>query len=706
MLHEQRDVIARKLRLLEDHCACSMAGRTHEEVMTHPVSAAQRGEAPAFRDDIQGLRAIAVVAVILNHLELPWFSGGFVGVDMFFVISGYLITRQLSAEFINTGTISLKNFYVRRLRRLFPAAIATCFLTLLAGYVLFSQEKLELLAESALAALFSIANIYFWLQVDYFDTEAASKPLLHMWSLGVEEQFYLVWPCLLWLGLRVFAGRTVAWGVLAIGAASFLLNHLWLDTSLPERFATSRGWLERLENPAASTFYLMPFRIFEFSIGALAAIRPRPSATRGNSTHARTAFMLAAVAILLYGVTQFNATTVFPYYNALAIACATGMVIYFGGNSSAALDRLLSNHAMVYVGAISYALYLVHWPIIVMYRHLSGPLEYVDICILLVIITCFAWTLYNGVEQPCRYEKHRDENSRSFWKKPVPRTLAALASTSVLAFTAPQIPGRIPDERQTLTNREWRQQEVKQYCKKPIPGFPDNIFTCQSYRNTPKTIIIWGDSHAMHLVGGFAKNFPQFNIAISYASGCTHQSGLHGYTQDIGTSQKTAACIEKNRQMLDWLHQSTDKYIVFLSSAKRDTPGRMSSINNDLIERLRAFGHDAWVLGDYIRPGTELANCRAVPDILVNDRWLARLCLPDHKTVTSELDYARAMSKLTRDYIPLHDVQCPLTENCRFWDQQGRATFRDTHHLSHIGSAFELQEALPMITHITHITPP
>ena len=147
-----------------------------------------------FCREIQGMRAIAVMAVILAHLSISWLPGGFVGVDVFFVISGYLITGLLLREHDATGYISLSDFYRRRIRRLFPAMLVTCLFTVLGGFLIFSQERFELLLDSTLTAFFSVSNFYFWSQVGYFDTESLVKPLLHTWSLGVEEQFYLVWP--------------------------------------------------------------------------------------------------------------------------------------------------------------------------------------------------------------------------------------------------------------------------------------------------------------------------------------------------------------------------------------------------------------------------------------------------------------------------------------------------------------------------------
>ena len=174
-----------------------------------------------FSKEIQGMRAMAVLAVILVHLGISWLPGGFIGVDIFFVISGYLITGLLVREYQKDGDIKLVEFYRRRVRRLLPALLVVCLLSTLAGFLLLSDERYYALLHSALSALFSVSNIYFFSQVGYFDSAALTKPLLHTWSLGVEEQFYLLWPLILLAVFRFFGGAWVLWGVVFLGGLLF-----------------------------------------------------------------------------------------------------------------------------------------------------------------------------------------------------------------------------------------------------------------------------------------------------------------------------------------------------------------------------------------------------------------------------------------------------------------------------------------------------
>ncbi|MCF6274706.1 MAG: acyltransferase, partial [Robiginitomaculum sp.] len=201
-----------------------------------------------YRPDIDGLRAVAVLAVVFYHFKIPPFSGGFVGVDIFFVISGYLITKLVMGQ-TKDGTFSFKIFYLRRIRRLFPALFVTLVGTLAAAAILFSPEQMARLGKVSFFALISLSNIVFWREAGYFDTDAATKPLLHTWSLGVEEQFYLVWPALIFLCV-LYLKRAHILAVLTALIVVGLLAAAYV-----------------LKKDVDAAFYLTPFRMSEFGIG-------------------------------------------------------------------------------------------------------------------------------------------------------------------------------------------------------------------------------------------------------------------------------------------------------------------------------------------------------------------------------------------------------------------------------------------------------
>jgi peptidoglycan/LPS O-acetylase OafA/YrhL len=332
-----------------------------------------------YRPEIDGLRAIAVLGVLFFHCGFLSFSGGYVGVDVFFVISGYLITKNISISLVDE-TFSFRRFYLARLRRLYPALLATVAGTLFFASFLFTPPLLAKLAASAVASVMAFSNIYFWQEVGYWDLEVSLKPLLHIWSLSVEEQFYFVWPLLLWVASRMRAPRVVIPAVVAIcGIASLCA-------------ASDFG--------RASTFYWMPLRAFEFAIGASIIwleMIAMPRVVR--EIDALVGFGAVAYAMLL-----FNEQTAFPYAGALYPCVGTALMIYAG--NSVIIARLWNNWLMVAIGRISYSLYMVHWPICVLYAYWRfGPLVGAEKVGLVVASVIIAIPMHIFVEKRFRYAK-------------------------------------------------------------------------------------------------------------------------------------------------------------------------------------------------------------------------------------------------------------------------------------------------------------
>lgn len=300
-----------------------------------PPSTAAPSGALDYRPEIDGLRAVAVLPILLFHLDFAPFSGGFVGVDVFFVISGYLITRIVKRD-LEAGRFSFRGFYSRRIRRLFPALLATLALTLGAGYLVQIPASFARLASSTLYATFSLANVQFWWTSSYFDEASGLKPLLHTWSLSVEEQFYLLWPALLWLTIR--RGRRLAPCAIALLSVATLV---WAEITLI--------------SDASKAFFLMPFRIWEFGLGALLVWLPAGLQTRRAAREAALALGLAAIA---WAVFTYDHETAFPGLAAVA-PCAGAALCIMAGNPRT-LGGLLRNRVAVGIGKLSYSIYLVH----------------------------------------------------------------------------------------------------------------------------------------------------------------------------------------------------------------------------------------------------------------------------------------------------------------------------------------------------------
>jgi peptidoglycan/LPS O-acetylase OafA/YrhL len=311
-----------------------------------------------FRPDLEGLRAVAVSLVLLYHAAVPGFGGGYVGVDVFFVLSGFLISGLLLRELEASGTISLPSFYARRLRRLLPAVALLILVTVVASVVLLSPLRAgDVAADGVAAALYS-SNLRFAVQAtDYLQSELAPSPLLHLWSLGVEEQFYLFWPALLLLATRASANRRVRVGMVAasVVVASFALS-LWLTTA-------SAPW----------AFFSLPSRAWELGIGALLAVGAYRLATLPRRLAGLAGWF--GLAMIVASALLIDTSTPFPGMAALLPTVGTALAMLPGMRGSTEAPepaRLLGWRPARFLGRISYSLYLWHWPILVLPTAVAG----------------------------------------------------------------------------------------------------------------------------------------------------------------------------------------------------------------------------------------------------------------------------------------------------------------------------------------------
>jgi len=335
-----------------------------------------------YRADIDGLRMVAVLPVVLNHAGISGFSGGFVGVDIFFVISGYLITLILTRE-IEESSFSIWRFYERRARRILPALFAVLAACLVAGLWVLPPNLYEALGKSVIATLGFSSNFWFWQSAgDYFSPSVELEPLLHTWSLAVEEQFYLFFPLLLWAmagrGRRVWI--IVVW---AIVLGSFCLS-LWMTQAHP-----------------TANFYLVPTRAWELGAGALLAL-----GAFGRARHRAIAEGAGWIGLALIGggILLIDAHTPFPGLAALSVVLGATLIVFANSGAPVSVGRLLAWPPFVWVGLISYSLYLWHWPILVAVRSVTRDLDLppstAALCVLLSI--GMGWLSWRFVERPFR----------------------------------------------------------------------------------------------------------------------------------------------------------------------------------------------------------------------------------------------------------------------------------------------------------------
>lgn len=364
-----------------------------------------------FRPDIEGLRAIAVLAVLAYHARVPGISGGYVGVDVFFVVSGFLISGLILRELRTTGTISLPTFYARRARRLLPAALVVIAATTIASAILLPPLRVGDVALDGAASALYVGNVrYAVLATDYLQAELDPSPLLHFWSLGVEEQFYLVWPAL----LLVVAGRAanvrrIGIAVVVVGGASLALSVAWTPT----------------DGPLA--FFLLPTRAWELAIGAGLAL----AATRlaGLPASIATASVVAGIAAIGVASVLFDRATPFPGTAALLPVAGAALIIAGGMRAPhGPLSRLLGIAPMRWIGGISYSLYLWHWPLLVLPAAAVGaPLPGVVRLALVAATFGLAAASRRYIEDPIRHGTAA--------RMPSPRTLGyAVALSLVVAI--------------------------------------------------------------------------------------------------------------------------------------------------------------------------------------------------------------------------------------------------------------------------------
>lgn len=336
-----------------------------------------------YRADIDGLRAVAVLAVVLNHFSSALLPGGFVGVDVFFVISGYLITRIISDE-IAQGRFTFARFYERRARRIFPALFGMLAVTLAAGYALLLPSDYIGALRAALATMLFASNVLLWReQSGYFDaTESKLDPLLHTWSLAVEEQFYVLFPIFLLICYRYWRKRMV-WILLACALVSLA------------------GAAMVVKGNRSAVFFLSPFRAWELLAGSLLAYGALPAI---GSRLLREALAISGLMAIMLASLFYGDGTVFPGLAALAPVLGAAAIIHAGSSGPTFAGRLLQWRPVVYVGRISYSLYLWHWPLIVLAQYANGmePLSRFWPLLLLASLALGSAS-YHFIEQPFRH---------------------------------------------------------------------------------------------------------------------------------------------------------------------------------------------------------------------------------------------------------------------------------------------------------------
>lgn len=462
-------------------------------------------QAGHFRSDIEGLRAVAALSILLFHIDPDWPTGGFVGVDLFFVISGYLITSSICRD-VAEGGFSLAAFYARRIRRLYPALLVTIAATMIGAFFFLFPRELLATAKGAIATVFYVSNFYFAAQVDYF-SEDKVRPLLHTWSLAVEEQFYLVYPLFLLALLR--RGRPIG----RFGLIGPLLGLTAASLALAEyMMRTEPSW----------AFYISPTRFWELAIGGLTAALPPLAWSRGMREAASLAGSAAIAGALLF----FTDATPVPGLPTLLPVLGMAVLIKTGEAPTMA-TRLLSIGPARFVGRISYALYLVHWPLIVLLKanDLDVPSREMKVVAFGGSIL-LAWLLNVLVEQPTRRIPIRGNLHRIFALGG--GGTAALTAMAAVVLFAGGFRDRVNARSREMiayldydAGREFRSGRCLMNAKTEREGAQfDSVACVDSISRGSPRILLLGDSHAAQYYEALRTSFPGIHLAQVTATGC------------------------------------------------------------------------------------------------------------------------------------------------------------------------------------------
>ncbi|MBI3151201.1 MAG: acyltransferase [Chloroflexi bacterium] len=489
-----------------------------------------------YRADIDGVRAIAVLAVLFYHADIKSFSGGYVGVDIFFVISGYLITTIILRE-LDDNEFSLARFYERRIRRIFPALFTILTATLLVSSIFFSANEFQEFGKSLVATTFFSSNILFWTQSGYFEGPSELKPLLHTWSLAVEEQYYIFFPLLLAFLARYLRPR-LAFVLTGIAFASFALN------------------LYGINHDPSGAFYLVHMRVWELLIGSILA-------TKIISTKINPFIynLLGGIGLgmLIAPIFLYTTDTPFPGMAATLPTLGTALVIYSGDENKTVVGRILSFWPLVFIGQISYSLYLLHWPFIVFAKYYAilelKPIEIAIILFAILILSTLSWRF---IETPFR--------QRTFLKRRsifqfATITMLLIMSIGSIIYLKGGLPNRFSSRQAAITQNTDVQWKNWGKCDLDPDSLPSPLELCAIGANTSKPVfLLWGDSHARALATSVHISASQANKTgvVAYTSGCPPLLGIDREGQK--------PCGVFNTTIIDYIRDHPNLETIILAS--------------------------------------------------------------------------------------------------------------------------------------------
>jgi peptidoglycan/LPS O-acetylase OafA/YrhL len=640
---------------------------------------------------IDGLRAVAVLGVICFHFDLGSVSGGYAGVDVFFVLSGFLITQLIDAR-LTRGEFSFAHFYERRARRILPALAVTCALCAIAAWFLLMPRELREFSKSLYGAAFFYSNIVFAHATGYFADAQSTRPLLHTWSLAVEEQFYWFMPALLFFIHKLLPARRV-------GRFGLLLL----------LFAASLGCsVLRVRSDAETAFYLLSTRAWELLVGALIATAPWP--LRAPRV-LREAAAIAGVAMIGASFIWFDRATPFPGSAALLPCLGTALVVVANLDGETWIGRGLSLRGLVYVGLISYGLYLYHWPLLAFTRYfLDHALTPLQTAAVLAATFLVAFISYRLIEMPIRASKSLP--SRRLLFGVAAGCLLSLGMAGIMGVNAHGFPSRLPAEALKYAQGA-RDRWPWDHCMPPVQRL-NRATVCRVgiVSNAAPSFLVWGDSHAAALapaVDARAKTLGLTGWLIGY-SRCPALFGaapMQHVADDhpcVEIAEKTYALIRDNHIQHVLLVSRWDSYVSGWERGGTETtqdltiaytadgirligaPAFRRAVDDTLI-RLRQAADDVWVLKEV--PPQLIDVPSGLAKAVYFGRDAAALRRPyaqvEARQLTADEVFDQLAPALGASVIDPAELFCPGRTPCLI-ASQGQALYADGNHLSVFGA--------------------
>ncbi len=614
-----------------------------------------------YRPDIDGLRALAVVPVVLFHAGLG-FTGGFVGVDIFFVISGYLITKLVYAD-VDRGKFSLFEFWERRIRRILPALLVVVLATFVAGWLFLLPDDFEMLARSAIAQVSLVSNIFFRKQSGYFAPGADTKPLLHTWSLSVEEQFYVVFPLLLFFAAKRYKSSIPK-----------IIMVLWCVSFAFSIYST--------HHHAAKAFFHLQNRAWELLTGSLLAVMATQPIQKKWVFESASCVGIGAI---IFSIAFYNSETRSPGLAALLPCLGAFLLIWSNGPRLTSIGKLLAWKPFVFIGLISYSLYLWHWPLIVFAKYWNWNQwnwDQIGVGQKLIFVAgtvALATASWRWIETPFRRRVVFASRRRIF-------TLAVASCALTLALAGwvrwqNGIPSRFPPRvLEYAAMKDDRSFLNKISLSQALKGNFTEIGTTNT--NQAITFLLWGDSHAMAAAPALAKICQEQNLRAVQAS---HSSTapLCDYKQQRGLGEES---VEFGGAVVKFVKEKHVSNVVL--AARWNGYPRDEQFKNSLlrtIARLHESGAQVWILKEVPNHHWDVPRAAAKEVLAGRNPELLGLPLDQHLAARTEINQLFDVARNAGANL-LDPTEFLTTNQVCLAVADGKCLYVDSHHLTTHGA--------------------